>query len=291
MLFRHTLVASLLAGVGVASMAGFAPSPAASPLAPVTSARADDHEAYQKIIDGAGPALVTVKFVMKSPNDQGAGDSEEEINGIVIDPKGLVLCSYWSIGGAYARFAPGGAAPKPQDVRVLIGDDTEGKKARLISHDSELDLAWIKLDEEPATPLKSLSLDAGAEGKVGERIFLLSRMDKFFGRAQIINEGRVRGVATTPRRLYAPSNTLLAGPSDLGMAIFNEDAAPIGFIIVQIPDQESMDAAQNMGGGPMILPIAEVAKATKRALEAAAAEPAPEAAPAAGATPAEPKKD
>lgn len=282
-MFRQSVLASLAAGVALTTL-GFAPAAAPASIA----LRDDDHAPYQKILDAVGPALVTVKFVMKTPDDQGAGDSEEEINGILIDPKGLVLVSHWSIGGAYARFAPGGAAPKPQDVRVLIGDDTEGKKARVVSHDSELDLAWIKLEEEPAQPLKHLSLDSPPEAAVGERVFLLSRMDKFFGRSPLINEGRIRGVATQPRHLYAPTSTMLAGPGDLGMVVFNADAKPVGVMVVQIPDQESMQATQNMGGGPMILPIADVAKATKRALEAPAetTPAAPAAAPASGPAPA-----
>lgn len=282
---RHALIASLLLAAPFTAAAAAVAVAAAAPA--MESLRLDDDkQTYQKVIDAVNPALVTVKFVMKSPDDQGFGDSEDEINGVVIDPKGLVLVSYWSIGGAFSRFSQGGPAPKPQDVRVLIGDDTEGKKARLISHDSELDLAWIKLDEEPTEPLKHLDINAGAQAAVGDRLFLASRMDKFFGRAPVVNEGRIRGVVTTPRQLYAPTTTLLADRGDLGMPVFNADAAVIGFIIVQIPDQESMEAAQNMGGGPMILPIDAIAKATKRALES----PAPADEPAAT-TPAEPKND
>src|SRR5690606_5287241 len=100
-------------------------------------------------------------------------------------------------------------------------------------------------------------------------LFLVSRMDKFFGRAQVVNEGRLRGIATTPRRLYAPTSSLLADRGDLGMPVFNADGAVVGFIIVQIPDKESMEATDSLGGGPMILPVEQVARATKRALEAA----------------------
>ncbi len=286
--FRRAALAAVLIGVA-GSLAGFAPVPAAAPSAQ----RPDDGSEYKKIIEVAGPALVTVKFVMKAPDDQGFGDQEEEINGVVIDPKGLVLCSHWFLGGAANMFG-GGAGPKPQDIKVLIGDDTEGKKARLISHDSELDLAWIKLDEEPASPLKYIDLEKGTPGSVGQRVFLLSRLDKYFDRSPVVNEGRLRGETTKPRRLFAPGGNLLADRNDIGLPVFNADAGVVGFMIVQVPDKESMEATENIGGGPMVLPVEEVAKATKKALESqgdAAAEKKQEA-PAAPATPpAEPKKD
>ena len=94
-------------------------------------------------------------------------------------------------------------------VKVLIGDDTEGKKAKVLSHDSELDLAWVQLDEAPATPLKAVDLDKAAAASVGQHIYLLSRMDKYFDRANVINEGRVRGVVQKPRHLLAPGGNLI----------------------------------------------------------------------------------
>jgi hypothetical protein len=278
---------SLVAGALIAAstiLAGFAPAPTLAP----SSARPED-PAYQKVIDTVGPTVVTIKFVMKSPDDQGMGDSEQEASGVIIDPKGTVLCSYWGVGGAYAAML-GPGAPKPQDVRVLIGDDTEGKKARIVSHDSELDLAWIKLDEEPATPLTHIDLEKGAAPAVGQQVYLLSRLDKYFDRAFVVNEGRIRGVATKPRRLFVPGSTLISDRSDLGMPVCSSDAVPVGFIVVQSPDEEARAADQSLSPAPMIIPIDEVAKATKRAMEAAAATPAE---PAADPTkPAEePKKD
>jgi hypothetical protein len=260
-LHRSILTAAVVGAA--AALAGFAPAPVAA----TGFQRPEDGAEYKKIIDTAGESLVTVKFVMKAPDDQGMGDQEEEINGVVIDSKGLVLCSHWFLGGAANMFG-GGAGPKPQDIRVLIGDDTEGKKARLISHDSELDLAWIKLEEEPATALKFIDLEKGTAGSVGQRVFLLSRMDKYFDRSPVVNEGRLRGETTKPRRLFAPGGGLLADRNDIGLPVFNADAGVVGFMIVQVPDRESMEATENIGGGPMVLPIEDVARATKKALEA-----------------------
>ncbi len=263
--FSVFTLAAIIGAAGLAGAGATIAPPSPAPAAP--AARPDDGSEYKKIVDEAGPTLVTVKFTLKSEGEGGMGDNEDEITGVVIDPKGLVLCSYWSMGGAMAIMR-GGPAPSPTDVKVLIGDDTEGKKAKVLSHDSELDLTWVQLDEAPATPLKAVNLEKAAAATMGQRVYELMRMDKYFDRAHVIYEGRIAAITEKPRHLYAPGRGVFAGRSDLGMPIFSADAGIVGFVVVQVPDKETMEASENAGGGPMILPAAEVAKATKRALEA-----------------------
>jgi hypothetical protein len=267
--------AAAIVAAGVGLMASGALD-AGSGVASV-SARPDDDEAiYQKVLDTSGPTLVTVKFVLKVEGGGaefgGFGDQEMETTGILIDAKGLVLCSNFQLGGAYSMMSRGGGPTvTPSDVKILIGDDTEGKKAKVLTRDTELDLAWVKLDEPSSTDLKHIDMEKGVEPKVGARIWLLARLGKFFDRAPVVNEGKIRGVTEKPRKLFTPSNTIVAARDDLGMPVFNADGAILGIVVIQFPDEESMDAAAggDMGGGPMILPAAEIVKATKRALEAA----------------------
>ncbi len=287
-------VAAIIAGgigfvgaAGIMAGAGDRPTPAASLAA---SARHDsDETTYKMIMDNAGPALVTVKFVLKMDSGAGMGDQEMETTGLLIDSKGLVVCSNLQMGGFYTMMSRGGPPVTPSDVKVLIGDDTEGKKATVVTRDTDLDLAWIRLDEPSTTELKHVDLDKGSAADAGARIFMLQRMAKFFDRALQISEGKVSGITEKPRKLLSPSGGMISARSDLGMPVFNSAGAVVGLVVLQIPDQESMEGDQtgDLGGGPMILSAADVAKATKRALEAAAANPAPSPAPAAD-TPAEP---
>src|SRR5262249_26806723 len=152
------------------ALAGFAPAPA-----PSAAVRPEDTGEYKKIIDTAGGAGGALKFVMKRAGGPGVGGQGGGGVGAGVGGEGVVLCANWTRGGAAGMFG-GGSGPKPQDIKVLIGDDNEGKKAKLIAHDSDLDLAWIKLDEEPASPLKFIDLEKGSAATVGQRVFLLSRL-------------------------------------------------------------------------------------------------------------------
>src|SRR5262245_13658263 len=63
-------------------------------------ARADDTASgLAKLVADKSPALVTVKFVLKIKAGSHEQENETEITGIVMDPKGLILCSSQQIGG------------------------------------------------------------------------------------------------------------------------------------------------------------------------------------------------
>lgn len=264
--------------IGTMAGAGMATRTAATAPSASVSMHDDDEAVYKQIMDNAGPALVTIKFVLKvegggSEMMAGLNDQEMETIGLLIDGKGLVVCSNLQMGGFYSMMSRGqGPTVTPSDVKVLIGDDTEGKKATVLTRDTELDLAWVKLDEASATELKHVDMDKGATANAGAKVYLLQRMGKFFDRALSVSEGKVTGTTEKPRKLLAVTKTMAASREDLGMPVFNGAGTVVGMVVLQIPDPESRegDTTGELGGGPMILPAAEVVKATKRALEAAA---------------------
>lgn len=251
------------------------------------SPRPEEDASYKKAMDAAGPTLVTVKFVLKIEGGgdmSGLGDQEMEATGFLLDGKGLVVCSNIQMGG-YASFMARGGTVTPTDVKVLIGDDTEGKKAKVLTRDTELDLAWVKLDEDSTTELQHINMEKGVAASIGSKLLLVGHMAKFFDRALFVNEGKVCGVTEKPRKLLAASKTLVTDRSDLGMPVFNSDGDVVGMVVLQLPDAESQasDTSGDLGGGPMILPAAEVVRATKRALENPTPAPAAEKKPEAGA--------
>lgn len=271
------LAATIITG-GAAVMIGSGSLNAATGASASLSRHDDEEAIYKQIMENAGPALVTVKFVLKVEGGsadfmQGLNDQEMETTGLLIDGKGLVVCSNLQMGGYYSLMSRGGGPTvTPNDVKVLIGDDTEGKKAKVLTRDTELDLAWVKLDEDSTTELKHVDMSKGATASAGTKVFLIQKMAKFFDRALAITEGKVTGMTEKPRKLLAPSKALASAREDLGMPVFNSAGTVVGMVVLQIPDQESMegDTSGDLGGGPMILPAAEVVKATARALEAAA---------------------
>ena len=199
---------------------------------------------------------------------------EEEITGVMIDPKGLVLCANTQLGGFASRWARwrgaggGGISVTPTEMKVLVGDDTEGVDAEFIARDTELDLAWVKIKEPADKPFDYLDLSKDAIPKIGQRVVVVQRMGKYFARAPVASEGRIGGLTTKPRDLYVLSG--LAG--GLGTPIYTVDGKILGVTVMQMPDLEELEGG--LGGfsnslGGLILPAAQVVKATARALEAA----------------------
>ncbi|CAG1010452.1 hypothetical protein PHYC_03854 [Phycisphaerales bacterium] len=238
--------------------------------------------AVQKIMNEKAPPLVTVKYVLKG-DDSGmgmfgdGGDREMEVTGVMIEGSGLVLVSNTEMGGMMARFARmmpgmgGGAPPKPTDIKVLVGEDTQGVEASLIARDSELDLAWVRVKKAPEKPYAFLDLTSSAAPKVGDYLYSVGRMGKFFDRAPVIHEFRLVGIAKKPRDLY------IGGGAGMGLPVYNAAGDVIGVTSLILPSDEEMEGAEEgmFGGmgdtaGGMIVPAAEVVKATKSAVENAA---------------------
>ncbi len=268
---RTMMTRRLLAAACVATLAGISPALYAAPatLAATSAHRVDDEgNAFKKLLAEKAPAIVSLKFILKG----GEQDEESEATGFVVDgAKGLVLTSNNAFGGMAARF--GGPTPTPSEIKILIGDDVNGVDAVFVARDSELGLAWVKLKDAPATPLAAIDLSKSAKTEVGDDIYTISLMGKFFDRIPAISEGHVGAITKKPRELYIPSIGL-AG-AEQAMPIFNGKGEVIGVSTIILPDQEEMMNQSGMRTimrgitGGMILPAAEAMAATTRALETA----------------------
>jgi len=254
--------ASFLLGACVAAGLGF--------LA-VSPARGDDVAIFKKLLEQRGPSVVTLKFVLKIKGGGGEQESETEISGVMIDPKGLVICSGTQTGGfnesMRRRIGRGGDfSVTPTDMKVLIGDDSEGVEAKIVARDTDLDLAWVQITKPADKPYDYVDLSKGPSARPGEEAFVVRRMDKFFDRAEVISEGWIAGVVKKPRELYVPGGTI--GTAN-GLAAFNANGDPLGFLIMQMSDEDESRSARG-ASGTFILPNTEVIKATQRARESAA---------------------
>jgi S1-C subfamily serine protease len=289
---KLTLLAAVAAcGTGTTALAAAMPTPA-QPAATVETGAA-----YKRLAERVGPALVTVKYILKIEGggqmaDMMGGDEgrETEITGLVIEPNGLVLCSNTKMGGFAAMMGMmgggggGGVTANPTDIRILAGDDTEGLKAKILARDSDLDLCWVQVDDEKAKgkTFEHVDLKASAAPGIGDKIMVVQRRGKFFDHALVIGEGRVGGLAKKPRNLVSPSGV----EAEMGMPVFTADGKLVGIGVLQMPSREDMEGGDMSsmfegfgGGGPVILPADEVAKATERGKEMGAkgaeAKPAP----------------
>jgi len=246
--------------------------------------QAQDQAALTKILADKAPLLVTVKFVLKMKmGNFGDQETETEVTGTMISPEGLVLCSNTSLGGfmgIISRFAGQDFSAQPTDLKVLVGDDNQGVEAEFIARDTELDLAWIRI-KKPDKKYTCLDLTKAARPAIGDPILCVHRMDKYFDRTAVVSEGRIGGITKKPRELFVPT---AGSAADMGVPVYTPAGELIGLTIIQTPDTDEaanpMSMISRMSGlkdmGNLILPAAEIAKATKRALETAKTTPADE---------------
>ncbi len=250
----------------------------------LNSAQAGEEIPYEKMMAEKSPALVTVKFILKvNAPGQEAEQGEAESAGLMIDPKGLILCSNTYMGGYMTAMAHmmGGrrrdmmenVSMTPTDLKVLVGEDTEGLEAKLVARDSDLDLAWVQVKDPGDKKFAFVDFSKGTVPKIGDVLILIDRMEKGYDRAPSFTDIRLSAILKKPRDLYAPT----LGFPKYGVPVFSANGQPVGFTILQIPDDEgsgenpiammtSMFSRQEEMGG-LILPAAEVVKATQRALQ------------------------
>lgn len=239
-------------------------------------------------------SMVTVTFVLRIKIDGGADrEVESEADCLIIAADGLVLCSNTELGGYVSmlgRMLGGGrisATGTPSDIEVRLQGAQEGIPARLLTRDSERDLAWLQIDsptdgtEPPTFSFLDLEADAGTL-EAGDTFRVVRRMHRYFGRAPVVVEGTVGAVIDKPRRLIVPSMPLQLG---FGLPVFTEDGNLAGMTTMQTP---TADEAQNLMSNPMsflssaakvgdlvgglVLPTRELARATALAREIIAAD-------------------
>jgi len=260
----------LFAAAFIATAAIAAPAPAQPPS---TSA------SLTKLVGEKAPAIVSLKFILKGEG----GEQERDTTGVLIESGGLVLASNADFGGLASRF--GQSVPTATDIKVLVGDDTQGVAAKIIARDTELGLAWVQVEAAPATPYAFVDFASASTPSIGDDIYRVSLMGKFFGRSPMVAKGHVGAIVTKPRKMFIPSIGLAGG--GMGIPIFDVTGRAVGITTVILPDEEEMqgsmsdvEAAMQFGG--MILPASEVVEATKRAKELVASgkgEPEPVAEP------------
>lgn len=222
---------------------------------------------YKAVLDAAMPSLVTVKFVLKVSGPRGTQDVEREITATMLDKSGLILCAGVQLGTSkiYRRMG----SVTPTDLKILIGDDTVGIDAKLLATDAELDLAWIRVKDATKLPANARFADYSRSqtAALGDRVFSVKRMEKFFDRAPVVMEGRIAGETRKPREMLVGGAGLELEP---GMPVFAANGTVIGVAVFQAPDDE--DEGARGSNATLILPTEQLNKATQRALAAAAEE-------------------
>jgi hypothetical protein len=244
-----------------------------------------------KVLDQNAPALVTVQLVlqvrMSGPMAQVMGESqglEAETVCPMIDAQGLILCSNTQLNGytgimqrVTGRMGfSSDLSASPSQIKVLVSGEAKPLAARLVVRDTDLDLVWLQIEEPGDRQFPYIDFARSATPRIGENVFALRRLDRFFDRNPALLETRIGGVTQKPRLLYIPSASF---EGNLGLPILTTGGQPVGLLVLQVPDDAGLHEVsgfslemmlwsarmQDIGRG-VILPAEEILKATRRAM-------------------------
>src|SRR6185295_14158663 len=175
---------------------------------------------FGKLLERTAPALVTVQLVLqvKTTGSMGQliGDSqgfETETVCTVIDAQGLILCSNTQTTGYMGIMqrvmghmgAQSDLAVTPTQIRVLVAGETKPFTAKLLVRDTDLDLAWLQIENGGDRSFAFVDFAQNASPGAGDLIFAIRRLDKFFDRAPSLLEARVSSITQKPRALIIPT--------------------------------------------------------------------------------------
>jgi len=226
---------------------------------------------YASIMADRAPSLALIKFILSF--DGGGGQSQDvegEAMAVMIDPKGLLVMSGTEIGQRK------GMSVNVKELKVCIGDDTEGVLAKLVGRDSELDLAWLRIEKPSDKGYTVIDPAKSAVPKVGDTIVGLDKMGKYFDRTPVVFTTMVGGITKKPRELFIPSPGASLQTFFIGTPFFNAGGEFVGMSVIQMPNADSEEGMNSRSRerltrfdqGFKILPAAEIVSATARAVEA-----------------------
>ena len=195
--------------------------------APLRAADMNDYQGiYRDLVAKQADAVVAVKFVMSMTASGKEDRVEDRTQGIVVSRDGLILIPDRAVSVDFASMMPGGqsgSAPvaKSSDFRIRLSGSDDWLPADLVTRDSQLGLAWLRL-RQTGTGLGFVNLADGVRAEPGMIFFSLMRTSDEWGGVPVFRPGRIMGATHTPR-------TVLLVDGVPGLA-FSADGRPMGYV-------------------------------------------------------------
>jgi len=202
------------------------------------SAAADDASDYRELLERVSPSIVGLKVVIKTEFDFGGSLQDQEstldARGAVVDASGLILVWNSQISASRlieaAQQMGGGEGLQlkitPTDFRVAVEGHEKEYRAFLVGQDSDLDIAFLQIEEPLARPLAAIEFEGAGRARVGETVVGVARLSPSFDGAAYFETGRIAGEVRKPRRAWV----LDASPALLGLPVFNLKGEPVGVV-------------------------------------------------------------
>ena len=262
-------IANLLAAMLLAFPAVVVAADAAPGIAPIGRDDAQDYRAiYRSLTAQHAASVVTVKFVMSVTASGKEDRIEDRTQALLVSADGLLLVPDRSVSVDFRAFMGAGQGPgsapvaKSSEFRVRLAGSEDWLPADLVTRDTQLGLAWLRLRAPPAG-LAFVNLDKGIRAEPGMTFFSLLRTSDEWGGVPVFRPGFIMGETRIPK-------TLLLVDGVPGMA-FSAEGQPMGYVDVDFGRMMRSRGASNGLGLDMadvalqMTPIAKVAAATHQA--------------------------
>lgn len=220
---------------------------------------------YRSLTAQHAAAVVTVKFVMSVTASGKEDRIEDRTQALLVSADGLLLVPDRSVSVDFRQFMGGnagqGAAPvaKSSEFRVRLAGSEDWLPADLVTRDTQLGLAWLRIRNPPGT-LSFVNLDDGVRAEPGMTFFSLLRTSDEWGGVPVFRPGFIMGETRIPKSLL-----LVDGVPGIAFAA---NGQPMGYVDVDFGRiMRSRSAGNGLGldTADMALqmtPIAKVAAAT-----------------------------
>ncbi len=235
---------------------------------PMTALASDDEDytdAYRLLVDQRSPSVVPVKYVITVAAGGQEQRNEDRTQGVLVGADGLVLVSARAVSfdlGSLNRQTPGqGAAmvANSSDFRVRLPGSDEWREADLVTRDTELGLAWLRVRDASGQPY--VDFERLSQPEPGRVFYTLLRTSDEWGAVPLVRPGMILGETRVPRR-----SLLVDGMPGLA---FDAQGRPMGYVDL---DLAAMSRSQGRGLGldmadmvMHMLPARRVAAATRLA--------------------------
>ena len=222
---------------------------------------------YRSLTAKHAAAVVTVKFVMSVTASGKEDRLEDRTQALLVSADGLLLVPDRAVSVDFRQFMAGqgqGSAPvaKSSEFRVRLADSEDWLPADLVTRDTQLGLAWLRL-RKPMKGLSFVDLDKGVLAEPGMTFFSLLRTSDEWGGVPVFRPGFIMGETHTPK-------TLLLVDGVPGIA-FSADGLPMGYVDIDFGRlMRSRNAGNGLGldmadAALQMTPISKVAAATHQA--------------------------
>jgi len=208
---------------------------------------------WPDLVERYAPAIVNLKISLKTESETGGEpeESTEEAVGAIVDPGGLILVwnSHFSPGRFFDLIAEMGGGDfrmkvTPTEIKVYIDGDPKEHRAFFAAADSDLDLAFVQLEEPPEQPLPTVEFGPDPVLEVGTEVAAVSRLTGTFDRVPYVDVVRLGGRISKPRPAWILSG---GNATQMGLPYFAPDGRPAG-VLVTVISRAKTDALANPGG-------------------------------------------